>query len=174
MRGHPANKIKAYVIIDDQSNHSLAKPNFFDLLKLDAEAKPFSLKTCSETSQGSGRHAHDLIIESLDGTRSYTLPVPTECDAIWDNREEIPTLNGAREFPHLQPIADKIPELCPEAEILLLLGRDAPPLHKIQESWNRLKNAPWTQRLHLGWVVIGNTCLDGAHKPDKVSAYQTQ
>ena len=121
MRGYPANKGKVYVIIDDQSNCSLAKPNLFDLLKLDGEAKPYTLKRCSGTSQSSRRCAHDLIIESLDGTHSYTLPVLTVCDAILDSREEIPTLNVARAFPHLRPIADKIPELCPEAGILLLL-----------------------------------------------------
>ncbi|PFX28554.1 hypothetical protein AWC38_SpisGene6700 [Stylophora pistillata] len=159
---------------NDQSNSSLAKPKLFDLLKLNGEAKPYTLKTCSGASQASGRRAHDLIIESLDVTRSYTLPILAECKAIPDSREEIPTPNVARAFPHLQPIADEIPELCPGAEILLLIRRDTPPLHKIHESRNGPKNAPWAQRLDLGWVVIGNTCLDGAHKPNKVSAYWTQ
>ncbi|PFX13533.1 hypothetical protein AWC38_SpisGene22377 [Stylophora pistillata] len=160
--------------VDNQSNGSLAKTKLFDLLKLNGEAKPHTLKTCSGTSQVSGRLAHDLIIESLDGTRSYTLPVLTECEAIPDSREEIPTPNVVRALPHLQPIADEIPELCLGAEILLLLGRDAALLHKIHESRNGPKNAPWAQRLDLGWVVIGNTCLDGAHKPNKMSAYRTQ
>ena len=154
MNGHPVNKIKAYVVIDDQSNCSLAKPKLFDLLKLDGEAKPYTLRTCSGTSQASGRRAHGLI---LDGTCSHTLPVLTECDAIPDSREEIPTPNVARAFPHLQLRADKIPELCPEAEILLLLFRDAPPLHKIHEPRNGPKNAPWAQRLLSGM---------GSHRKD--------
>lgn len=99
--GHPANKNKAYVIIDDQSNCPFAQPQLFDLLKLGGEAKPYTLKTCSGTSQASRRRAHNLIIESLDGTRSHTLPALTECDAIPDSREEISTLNVARAFPHL-------------------------------------------------------------------------
>ena len=119
--GHPANKIKAYVVIDDQSNCSLAKPKLFDLLNLGGDAKPYTLKTCSGTSRSSGRHAHDLLIESLDGTCTLTLPVLTECNAIPDSREEIPTPNVARALPHLLPIANKIPELCQKAEILLLL-----------------------------------------------------
>ena len=101
MKGHPANKIKAYIVIEDQSYCSLAKPKLFDLLKLDGGAKPNTLKTSSGASQASGRRAHDLIIESLDGTHSYTLPVLTECNAIPDSREEIPTPNVARAFPHL-------------------------------------------------------------------------
>lgn len=39
----------------------------------------------------------------------------------------------AMAFPNLQPITGNIPELCLEAEILLLLGRGASPLHNIHE-----------------------------------------
>ena len=102
------------------------------------------------------------------------LPILTECSAIPDSGEEIPTPAVARAHPHLEAIADKIPELDAEVEILLLVGRDAPPLHKIHESRNGPRNAPWAQRLDLGWVVIGNVCLDGAHKPTEVSSYRTQ
>ena len=72
----------------------------------------------------------------------------------------------ARVHLHLRGIADEIPEICNDAEILLLVGRDTPPIHKIHKSRNGSKNAPWAQRLDLGWVIIGNACLDGAYKPD--------
>ena len=26
----------------------------------------------------------------------------------------------------------------------------------------------------MGWVVLGNICMDGAHKPTEVSSYRTQ
>ena len=106
--------------------------------------------------------------------RRHMLPTLTECGAIPDSREEIPTLAVARAHPHLEAIAEKIPELDPEAEILLLVGRDAPPLHKIHESLNGPRNAPWAQRLNLGWVVVGNICMDGAHKPTEISSYRAQ
>lgn len=170
----PENKIKAYVVIDDQSNYSLAKPKLFDLLNLGGKATPYMLKTCSGTSQAMGRRAHNLVIESFDGMQSHTLPILTECNAIPDNREEILTPAAARAHPHLEAITEKIPELDPEAEILLLVGRDAPPLHKIHELRNGPRNAPWAQRLDLGWVVLGNACMDGAHKPTEISSYRTQ
>lgn len=170
----PENKIKAYVVIDDQSNYSLAKPKLFDLLNLGGKATPYMLKTCSGTSQAMGRRAHNLVIESFDGMQSHTLPILTECNAIPDNREEILTPAAARAHPHLEAITEKIPELDPEAEILLLVRRDALPLHKIHESRNGPRNAPWAQRLDLGWVVLGNACMDGAHKPTEISSYRTQ
>ena len=121
-----------------------------------------------------GRRAHNLVIESFYGMQSHTLPILTECNAIPDNREEILTPTAARAHPHLEAITEKIPELDPEAEILLLVGRDAPPLHKIHELQNGPRNAPWAQRLDLGWVVLGNACMDGAHKPTEISSYRTQ
>ena len=82
----PENKIKAYVVIDDQSNCSLAKPKLFDLLNLGGKATPYMLKMCSGTSQAMGRRAHNLVMESFDGTQSHTLPILTECNAIPDRR----------------------------------------------------------------------------------------
>ena len=41
----PENKVKAYVVIDDQSNCSLAKPKLFGLLNLAGKATPYMLKT---------------------------------------------------------------------------------------------------------------------------------
>ena len=102
------------------------------------------------------------------------LPILTECSAIPDSREEIPTPAVARAHPRLEAIVEKIPELDPEAEILLLVGRDALPLYKIHESQNGPRNSPWAQRLDLIWVVKGNVCMDGAHKPTEVSSYRTQ
>ena len=48
---HPKNKVKAYVVIDDQSNCSLAKPKLFDLLNLAGKATPYLLKTWAGTGQ---------------------------------------------------------------------------------------------------------------------------
>ena len=141
--GQPENKIKAYVVIDDQSNCSLAKPKLFELLNLDGEATPYVLKTCSGTSQVQGRRARNVVIEYLDGTQSHMLPILTECSAIPDSREEIPTPAVARAHPHLREIAEKIPELDPEVEILLLVGRDNPP--------SQSSRVPkWTKKCTMG------------------------
>ena len=153
-----------YVVIDNQSNCSLAKPKLFDLLKLKGATTSYTLRTCSGTSQVEGSHACNLIIESLDHAYSYALPVLTECDAIPDSREEIPSPSVARAYPHLDPITDKISELDQKADILLLIGR----------ARNGPRDAPSAQRLDPGWVVLGNACLDGAHKPSEASCFKTQ
>lgn len=47
-----------------------------------------------------------------------------ECNNILEDRDEIPTPEVTQYHSHLKPIAQSIPPLNPEAEILLLLGRD--------------------------------------------------
>lgn len=86
-QGHPESKIKAYAVIDDQSNCSLAKPKVFNLLNMNGKASPYTLKTCSGMIQARGRRTRNLIIESLDGTQSHSLPMLTECKVIPDSRE---------------------------------------------------------------------------------------
>ncbi|XP_078367158.1 uncharacterized protein LOC144651138 [Oculina patagonica] len=170
----PEKKIRAYVIIDDQSNYSLCRGKLFDLLNIKGSTTPYTLKTCSGVKETKGRRGQGLIIESIDQRIQCHLPTLTECDEIPNNREEIPTPQVAQAHPHLMPIAKEIPELDDHAEILLLVGRDIPSLHKVHESRNGSRNAPWGQRLELGWVVIGNACLNGAHEPEHISTFKTQ
>ena len=170
----PKNKVKAYVVIDEQSNFSLGRSELFDKLKVFNVATLYTLKTCSGVKFASGRRAQGLVIESIDKTVKYPLPTLTECNDIPNNRDEIPTPNAARAHKHLRKIADKIPELDNKADILLLIGRDVPPLHKVHESINGPVHAPWGQRLDLGWVVLGNACLNGAHESNGVNSYKTQ
>ncbi|XP_075464938.1 uncharacterized protein LOC142499455 isoform X1 [Ascaphus truei] len=50
---------------------------------------------------------------------------------------------------------------------MLLLGRDIMRAHKIH---NGDHNAPSAQRLDLGWVVVGEVCIDRIRGPDTVDA----
>ncbi len=171
VRGRPETKVETYVVIDDQSNSSLAKPELFDRLNINGKTTTYSLKTCAGTSQIEGRSSHDIVVESLDGKVNLLSSV-FECAAIPDSKEEIPTPEVAKAHPHLREISREIPELREDVDVLLLVGRNAPPLQKIHESRNGPRNAPWAQRLDLGWVIIGNACLDGVHKPT-LSCYRT-
>ena len=103
---------------------------------------------------------------------SCCLPPLIECDSIPNNRNEIPTPEAASHHPHLKAIAHMIPPLDRSAEILLLLGRDVIQAHKVRSQLNGPHNAPYAQRLDLGWVIVGDVCLGGAHKP-AINAYKT-
>lgn len=164
--------VKAYVILDDQSNRSLARSDFFELFSIKTNLCSYYLRTCSGVMEVSGRKAEGYQIESMDGKVVICLPSLLECNEILNNRSEIPTPNAVIHRPHLHHIAKHIPDVDPEAEILLLLGRDVLRVHKVSEQISGPHNAPFAQRLDLGWVVIGDVCLGNAHRPT-VNTFKT-
>lgn len=97
------------------------------------------------------------MVESADG-KVHLLPILIECNVIPNNREEIPTPEASY-HPHLKAVAAEIPPPDISAEILLLLGRDIIRAHKSRSQCNGPHNAPYTHRLGLGWVIVGDVCL---------------
>ena len=116
--------------------------------------------------RASGRKAHGLIIESTDGAVQHRLPPLIECEHIPDSREEIPTPDVARRYAHLHDIETHINPVDQDAEILLLIGRDLAEAHHVHDQRIGLDHMPFAQKLSLGWVIIGESCLGGVHQPD--------
>ncbi|KAI4899545.1 hypothetical protein NFI96_016157, partial [Prochilodus magdalenae] len=100
------------------------------------------------------------------------LPTLIECDLVPDDRAEIPSPDVARHHPHLRPVTNKIPAVDPDAPIHMLLGRDILQVHKVREQINGPYNAPYAQRLDLGWVIMGEACFGAVHKPVEVNVYK--
>lgn len=170
--GHKDKAVKAYVILDEQSNRSLARSLFFDIFNDKSSSTPYSLRTCAGVKETNGRRANGYNVESIDGKISISLPSLIECNEIPNNRDEIPTPNVAHHA-HLKSISHLIPKLEPEAPILLLLGRDIIRVHKVRKQINGPNHLPYAQKLDLGWVVIGNVCLGTVHTPPTVSTFHT-
>lgn len=120
-----------------------------------------------------GRRPSNFVVESLDGNTQIPLPNWIEYDMLLDDRSEIPSPEVTRHHPHLEHLVDKIPAVDPNASILLLLGRDLIQVHKVRNQCNGPHNAPFAQRLDLGWVIIGDVCLGRAHKTTGISTFRT-
>ncbi|XP_059801165.1 uncharacterized protein LOC132378346 [Hypanus sabinus] len=117
-KGAKDKAIKAYVILDDQSNRSLVSPEFFDLFNIESNQFPYYLRTCSGSVETYGRKAEGFQLEFLDGKVVICLPPLLECNEILNSHTEIPTPSAVL---HLHHIAKHIPGLDPKAEILWLL-----------------------------------------------------
>ena len=165
-QNRPESAVKMYAILDDQSNRSLARSEFFDLFSIHGSPSLYSLKTCAGVTEMTGRKADGFQIEAVNGGVRLVLPLLIECNEILNNRTEILTPEAAFHHPHLKSVAAHIPVLDPGAQILLLLGRDILRVHKVRQQINGPHNAPFAQRLDLGWVLIGEVCLGDAHKPN--------
>ena len=174
IKAYPAGRrdqaVKMYAVLDEQSNKSLAKTEFFNLFGIKASPTPYTLRTCAGTTETSGRRVDNFMLESMDGNLQLSLPTLIECDMVPDDRSEIPSPDVAEQHSHLQPVANKIPAVDPDAPILLLLGRDILRVHKVREQINGPHNAPYAQRLDLGWVIVGAVCLGAAH--NQVNVYK--
>ena len=156
---------RVYAIIDEQSNSSLISSELADELGVLGPQEKYYLSTCtSEKEVKYGRRVANVTLRSSSGAAS-DLPTLVECDSIPQDKREIPTPEMARRFPHLQEIADEIPPYDSNANIHLLIGRDAPELLKVREFRNGPKGAPWAQHLTLGWTITGQMCLDLAGGP---------
>lgn len=170
---YPDKAQKMYAVLDNQSNQSLVRSDFFSLFSIKGASSCYTLKTCSGVMETAGRKASNLVVASLDGKTQAVLPPLLECNMIPDNRSEIPMPDIAQFFPYLAPVADKIPPAESSAPILLLLARDILSVHKVQEQRNGPHNTPYAQRLDLGWVIIGEVCLGGTHRQTNVNVYRT-
>ena len=73
----------------------------------------------------------------------------------------------ARRFLHLNDIVNQIQQLDENAEIHLLIGRDAPELLKVRDFRNEPRGAPWAQKDIVGldnnWTDVPRPCRR-AHK----------
>lgn len=89
--GQPDKAVKLYAILDEQSNRSLVRSEFFELFNVKGGRSPYSLRTCAGIAEKSGTSAHGFQIQSLDEEVTLTLPTLIECNQIPNDRSEIPT-----------------------------------------------------------------------------------
>ncbi|KAK7093723.1 uncharacterized protein [Littorina saxatilis] len=168
--GQPERSQEVYAIIDDQSNRSLAAPSLFNQQQVSSQEVLYTLSSCAGQSTISGRRADRLCVQSHDGRKTMRLPPLLECANIPNDRTEIPTPEVAQHHPHLRNIAHNIPQIHGRAPIALLIGRDLPEAHHVTEQVTGPPMSPFAQCLPLGWVIVGDVCLNRMHKPSSPSA----
>ncbi|XP_060793325.1 uncharacterized protein LOC132896484 [Neoarius graeffei] len=148
--GHRDEMKRTYVILDDQSNVSLAKTEFFDTFHIEGPSLPYILTTCAGAANVTGRWANGYVVELLTGELSIPLPTLIECNNVPNSRAEIPTPEAAYHHSHMQRIADRIPALDDSAEIWLLLGPDILQVHKVVSNTMAHQANPLPRSMTLG------------------------
>nr|XP_027232689.1 uncharacterized protein LOC113824141 [Penaeus vannamei] len=166
---NPRKRMKSYVILDDQSNKSLAKGELLDFFDVRSVAEEYIITSCSGRSVMTGRKAGGLCIQAVDGSLQMSLPTVIECDELPNNRTEIPTPNIARLHPHLKDIGSEISPLDDQAQIQLLIGRDLPEAHHVLDQVTGPPGTPFAQKMKLGWVIVGEVCLGKHHATKNVN-----
>ena len=101
------------------------------------------------------------------------LPTLIGCDLIPNNPNEIATPEVAVNFSYLVSISHLIPAYDSSAKIQLPIGRDLMPAHYVLDQKIGKPHEPYAQKLALGWVIVGEACLDGVHIPTNVNSMKT-
>ncbi|XP_070198818.1 uncharacterized protein [Littorina saxatilis] len=167
----PSKSMQVYAVIDDQSNRSLASPALLDGLGVSSDELVYTLTSCSGSYSMSGRRVSGLCVQSLDAQTTLNLPSLIECDKIPEERSEIPTPEVAQCHAHLQRLAAVIPPSDARLPIGILIGRDLPEAHHVLDQIIGPPSSPFALRLRLGWVIIGDVCLQ--HKSTSVNTKKT-
>jgi hypothetical protein len=88
-----------------------------------------------------------------------------ECTELANNREDIPSLNVAKHFTHLESIH----EVMDKVEVDILIGRYLINPHIVQGQREGTRGMPYGQKLPLGWVLIKPVCVDALHIPEGIN-----
>ena len=155
----------------------MKSPNLIRKLNVDGPKEKYLLSTCSSSSSSSketkyGRRISGVLAKGLNN-RIVELPTMIECDHIPQDKSEIPTPDTTKPFPHLREISTEIPPMEHNANIDILIGRDAPEVLKVRQFKNGPCGSPWAQRQTLGWTISGEMCLDRVGGPVQISTCRT-
>ena len=148
-KNNPHNTVRMYAIIDNQSNRSLASPDFFRIFNITDRPESYSLSTCAGQIVTSGRRAKGFIAQSVHGDIKLELPELLECDHIPNDREEIPTPEVTMNYPHLVDITGNILPMDENCQILLLIGRDLIVAHHVLDQRVGKPNTSYAGRLKI-------------------------
>lgn len=161
----PNRTLTLYGIIDDQSNCTLAKSELFDYMHISKSVThQFTLTSCAGRQQMNGRRASGYFVSSIDESVTIELPIVAGWNDISDDRSEIPTRDVIRHQPHLRDLP--IPVLNPDAQIVLLIGRDLAEAHHFKDQRIEARNAPFAQRLLKRFqniTTFKTTIIDSHH-----------
>ena len=120
-----------------------------------------------------GRKSSNYIIESLDHSVCLDVPSIIECSDIPNNREEIPSPEVVANHPHLKDLTSHILPIDLNTNIEILIGRDVISAHHVLDQRLGGDSVPYAQKLPLGWVVIGESCLGKVHRKETICVNKT-
>ena len=102
----------------------------------------------------------DCPIQDIQGEHSpIKIPFAYARDCIPATHFDIATPEVAREWQHLEEIADKI-HYQPNVEIGMLIGRNVPTAFQPLSIIRGKDKEPSAEEYKFGWTIIGPVCLD--------------
>lgn len=164
----PRKEILVYALLDTQSDTTFILKDTAETL--DIEKEPVKLKISTITSKTKVVSSHKLNGLQVRGIKSEVKVKPPTTytrDYIPVNRSHIPRSETAKNWPHLEHLADEMaPAL--DCEVGLLIGYNCPQALLPRDVLSGNDDQPFAKRSVLGWSIVGYNPYYGDYKEKSV------
>ena len=157
MRALPSKKLICYAILDEQSNTTLVDDRLVEYFGVTFPTQEFSINFVSQNYEMSttGQLVSGLQVKGINETEIIALPDALSCPCIADTSNEVATPSIVRQHEHLESYADLFPKFNPNAEVLLLIGRNC---GRAMATQCLTDVEPYIHKSPLGYSLVGNVC----------------
>ena len=160
----PNKKIVGYAILDEQSNTTLVDEKILDLFGEDFPTLEYSMKFASQDCElkTSGKLITGLQVRGIFGDEIIPIDEALSCSNIADTTSEVASPQMVREHHSISNYARFFPDIRPEAEVLILIGRNC---GRAMATECLTTTEPYVHRTPLGYTIVGK--LQSSKKDSK-------
>lgn len=151
----PSKEHLVYALLDTQSDSTFIEREVSD--ELQPNTFPVQLKLTTmlgESMTMKSERVEGLRVRGYNSSIYIDLPPSYTKDCIPMNRDNIPTHQTAKQWPHLAAIKDLIPPLL-NCDVGLLIGYNCPRAIKPKQLIDGADNEPYAVLTDLGWSIVG-------------------
>ena len=172
MREVPGRALRAYVILDDQSSHTLVDRRVLDHFKVKFPKRIVKINHADEGSSSTidGQLVTGLQVQGVLASEVVDIPTAFSCHRITDTRGLVTTPVVARAHAHVAHLADYFPPYDSNAEVLMLIGRNCV---KAMKSVLLSDSSPYLYQTPLGLALVGSGCQNNETNNINCNVFQT-
>ena len=122
-KAQPEWSVLVYTLLDNAGDTTLIKSSVLKNLGVEGPEMILKLYTMHGQADIPVQKIYGLVVESLDGTACIELPKTYSRDKIPSWRNQIPTPETARQWPHLKNLEKDIPPYNCDMEVGILIGK---------------------------------------------------
>ena len=154
-KNDPDHRVKAYAVLDDQSDTCFVTDDVAHKLGVTGPAIKLELGTMHAIEKIDTQRIDGLVVSRYDSKVDIPLPKTYTRTHIPGQRGQILRPETARKYEHLEKIADEIPPYEEHLSIGLLIGNNCVRALKPRSIVPGRSNDPYAIRTTLGWGVVG-------------------
>lgn len=151
----PDKEVLVYALLDDASDSTFIKSETLRDLGLKGPEIKLNLYTMLGREEICIEKISGMVVKRIDKRVEIELPKSYSRTSIPFRRNQIPTPEVAKEWPHLTKIADKLHPYQSGTDVGILIGCNCPRAIKPREVVLGNGDDPYAVKTLLGWGIIG-------------------